>query len=66
MYRLDVSMCLAHLPKLFTVCMKCLLAERSNVAECATGVMKVVRLLCACDDHVSCAEIADQLCVNCV
>ena len=41
-YRLDVPMCLAHLPKLFAVCMKCLLAERNNVAECAAGAMKVV------------------------
>ena len=44
MYRFDVSMYLAHLPKLFAVCMKCLLAERTNVAECATGVMKVARI----------------------
>lgn len=41
--RLDVFMCFAHLPKLFGVCMKCLLAERITVADAAAGTMKVVR-----------------------
>ena len=35
-------MCFAHLPKLFGVCMKCLLAERITVADAAAGTMKVV------------------------
>lgn len=40
---LDVSVCLAHLPKFFNVCMNCLLAEKEAVSKAATSTMKVGR-----------------------
>ena len=41
---LDSSLCLAHLPKLFTVCMNCLLAKKKIVTNLIADVMKVLHV----------------------
>ncbi|XP_048746321.2 RRP12-like protein isoform X2 [Ostrea edulis] len=40
--RLDEKLCLSHLPRVFSVCMTCLLSERVEVASGATKTMKVL------------------------
>lgn len=40
-FRLDEKLCLSHLPRVFSICMTCLLSERMEVACSATKTMKV-------------------------
>lgn len=43
-FRLDEKLCLSHLPRVFSICMTCLLSERMEVACGATKTMKVCDL----------------------